>query len=522
MRKIYNALWIVSTLFCLLSCEEQWDKHYEGDKALTNAQTDLKIMDWLKTQPEYSAFCALMEETGVSDDLNKDQVLTCWAVSNDNMPDLSGKTPVEKKQIAQHHVNFIALYTSKLSDGKLIKTLAGKNIYVTTEGNRFFLDGHEILTSQMCANGIVHILNNMLVPRINIYEYIERAGAAYSTFRDTLFFYNDTVFRPDLSFPIGVDETGNTVYDSIFRIENRYMSAGDYREENTNLTLFLPSNETIHNTLTEITDLYRNVYNSNLTMTDSIMIFRWIMRSVAYEGKITDYHENQKLESLYKTEWRTDIQQVEETPEILSNGLIYHLTYLHIPNYLLLTSLRSIPSLYKDVKEQQGQEAIDRYFTLIGQDEEDSEFNGSAANGGYKGFNPYFTKDNKNIAVFFMRNNNANYPADREFSLEWTTLAKDRFGIVTEAKLVPGKYKVKGSFRTTSSHELNLYIDDEFVATFNASNSAYSWKSGDIGEYTYKGEVAPVRIKLENAQTGKTTRRITVQYIELVPDEDNY
>ena len=117
MRKIYNALWIVSTLFCLLSCEEQWDKHYEGDKALTNAQTDLKIMDWLKTQPEYSAFCALMEETGVADDLNKDQVLTCWAVSNDNMPDLSGKTPVEKKQIAQHHVNFIALYTSKLSDG---------------------------------------------------------------------------------------------------------------------------------------------------------------------------------------------------------------------------------------------------------------------------------------------------------------------------------------------------------------------------------------------------------------------
>lgn len=522
MRKIYLILLVVSALFGVSSCEDQWDKHYEGEDTETGSQTDLKIMDWLKTEAEYSKFCALMEETGIATDLNKDQVLTCWAVRNDNMPDLSGKTDVEKKQIAQHHINFIALYTSKLSDGKLIKTLAGKNIYVTTEGTRFLLDGQEIISSQMCANGVVHEIASMLVPRINIYEYIERAGSEYSIFRDSLFINNDTVFRPDLSFPIGVDETGNTVYDSVFRIENIYMNAGDYREENTNLTLFLPSNTVIQNTLQEITDLYRNVYNSSLTQRDSTMIFRWILRSVIFEGKITDYHESQKLESLYKTEWRTDIQQVEETPETLSNGLIYRLTYLHIPNYLLLSSLTSIPSLYKDVKEQQGQEAIDKYFTLIGQDEEDSEFDGSAANGGYKGFNPYFTKDNKSIAVFFMRNNNANYAADKEFSLEWTTLAKDRFGIVNEAKLVPGKYKVKGSFRTTSGHDLNLYINDEFIAKFNASNSAYSWKSGDIGEFTYKGEVAPVRIKLENAQSGKTSRRITVQYIELIPDEDNY
>ncbi|MDR1756646.1 MAG: fasciclin domain-containing protein [Culturomica sp.] len=538
MKKIGLTGVIVSLLALFVACEDNWNDHYQNTGSSEGSVTDQKIGEWLASQPEFSEFSELMKETGMDLELNKDQVLTCWAVKDGDMTDIAGKTEVEKEQLAKHHINYVAIYSSKFEDGKLIKTLAGKNLYVTWDATaqEYLMDGHKLTGTQMCANGVVHVLEKNLEPRLNIYEYVSRLGDDYSMFRDSLLSFTERIFRPDLSFPLGVDEYGNTVYDSIFRDESIFSFLWD---ENTNYTLFVPDNAVYQATWQEIINLYSNVYNSSLYERDSLRIYNWIMSAVAMEGRITDYATAGNLESfLGEQEWRSDIQQVDQDRMMLmSNGVVHQLTYLHVPNYLLLQSLTSIPSIYKDVwdmaPEGSKQDSVDKYFTMVGLDLNEAEFNGTPAFGGFVGFWPDYNKENKSVNQFFYRNNQSSYGADKEFSLSWLSLVKDRFGNIIKGQLVPGQYRVYGSFRSASGHDLNLYVNDEFVAKFNAGNATYSWavdswgtngySAGYIGTYIHTGTTGPLTIKLENpVERNSTARRIVVQCIAFVPDDTNY
>ena len=100
-----------------------------------------------------------------------------------------------------------------------------------------------------------------MIPRQNIYEYLLECGDNYSIFRDSLLYFNDTIFRPDLSFPKGVDEIGNTVYDSVFVIENKYFcnSSIDIQNEKSEYTLFLPDNNSMKNMLTYMHDYFQQI-----------------------------------------------------------------------------------------------------------------------------------------------------------------------------------------------------------------------------------------------------------------------
>ncbi len=528
-------------LALFVACEDNWGDHYRNTGS-SEGITDQKIGEWLEAQPEFSRFAELMNETGMDLELNKDQVLTCWAVKDENMVDFSGRTAVEKQQLAQHHINYVAIYSSKFEDGKLIKTLAGKNLYVTWDeaGQEYLMDGYKVVESQMCANGVVHVLERSLEPRLNIYEYVSRLGDDYSMFRDSLLSFTEHIFRPDLSFPLGVDEYGNTLYDSVFRDESMFSFLWN---ENANYTLFVPDNAVYQGAWQEIVDLYANVYHSPLMRSDSLIIYNWLMTSVAMDGKYENYAAAGNLESLLgKWEWRSDVQQVDQgRMELMSNGVVHKLTYLHVPNFLLLSSLRCVPSIYKEIwdaaPDGSKQDSVDKYFTLVGHSLNEKEFNGTAANGGFVGFWPDFNKDNKSVKVFFMRNE-ATQGGDAglipEFSLTWRSLTKDRFGNIIEGQLVPGQYKVYGSFRQGSGHDLDLYVNDEFVAKFNASNATYNYAvdaatwatgtSGYIGTYIHTGETGPVTLRLANPtdRTAATPRRISVQCIEFVPDDTNY
>lgn len=489
---------------CLGSCKEDWDNHYENNsQGEASAISQDNLYDYLKSVPEYSKFMELMDQTGVGKELAKNQVLTAWVVSNDHMPDLNGFSAEELERLARHHINYMALYSPKLEDGKVIKPMSNKNLIMRAAGDSYTLDGAPLVkANQLCANGVAHEIGDLMIPRDNIYEYIEKAGDDYSIFRDSLLVYNDTIFDMVNSFPLGVDEYGNTIYDSVFVIQNKWFERGDFRDENESFTLFLPENTQIQAAIQDIIGLY----GGDVTEEERQIFFDWVMEAALYEGLITNYNAQASLTSVWNCEWRTDKQLVHPDIYAGSNGLIYTVSHLHIPRNLLLEDIFYDPV---DCAKKLSDEEKSRYFVIENATSID------------------YAKSNYGVFFWIERSFNDDTPMSAEF----TILIKDRFGRPKPARFFAGEYKFTGNIRPYAIGKFDIYVNDELYVeqiTPSSINAANSETYGPVGEGVIKiPESTPVttlRIRFEtnNYSTDLKCKRLTLRGLKFSPDKSIY
>ncbi|MGL5683758.1 MAG: fasciclin domain-containing protein [Marinifilaceae bacterium] len=492
MKNIFK----LSILFCLLwslfACEDTWDKHFKQEGAQGMEISTENLMEYLRSQPQYSRFVQLLDETGVGEELTKNQVLTVWAVSNDQLPELPTDAQI-RKSIALHHINNMALYYPKLQDGKQVKTLAGKNAYLLATEQGFELDGNLLVKpNQLCANGVIHEINGMLDYKSNLYDVLTECSEEYSLFRDHFLSYSDTLFREDLSFPIGVTPTGQTIYDSVFVIQNPYLNTADLRDENKKFTLFLPNNEQYDDAMTRISSFYGNM----LTKRDSLVFKNWILSAAIHNDEITTYEDNVQLTSAFSRDWRTQYQKVDPNYTTLSNGIHYNMTYLHIPRNLFEQTYNVIHNtMYKKLNAEQKE----KYYTGEGLRKFATDFN-SCLHSDY----------------------DKNAP---EWSTTYTMLREDRDNGYMPILLPPGKYNIEMSFRAWYLGKHDVYVNGKLVkADYNFGASPYetsNYKLRNVGEFEIKesdgmSEVV-VTIKLKTVGDAATGPRLIIYETKVSP-----
>lgn len=483
----------------LIACQDKWEDYYKEQQTGGDgiAALEANLLEYLKEQPEYSEFVKLLEETGVADELNRNQILTVWVPINETFPsaEVNAMSMEDKVVLCKNHLNYIALYHTKLEDDKLIKTLAGKNLLVKEVAEDLFsIDGVELEgNEQACSNGVVHQVKEWLLPRLSVYDYLLRAGDDYSVFRDSVLFYSDTVFKPSQSFVMGTDSMGNTVYDSVFVIENSFLDQGDIRDEDEDYTLFMPSNNVLETMYREMGDYFAGLGEAFSTA-DSSKFMNWIMKSVIFEGRVDNYTGT--LKSVYGNEWRTEYQQIDPTPQECSNGLVYRIAKIHIPKFLYLKSIQAHPYYIASLPDD---EILLHYRNS----------NGSANKGNFT------TMENHNVLY-------SGTGSDAAYWVEFDTYMKDNEGNVIEAKLAPGIYKVMASHRTYKAGTVQMLVNGENVATYNAGNSTYSWKPGVVrDEFVIKEEWADKPLTIRYVNVGKSDR-ICIEYVKFEPSEENY
>lgn len=501
-------------LFLLGACQDEWDKHYllDGNEGDDNATAT--IWEVISENPDYSAFVAQAKNSGVDSILRKEQQMTLWLPDNESMVMLEGMSAEKQKAVLQNHINYVALKANRFTDGQQVKTLAGKNIYLAGTMGTWTIDGQQLTPDvALCSNGVIHTIQGLMIPRQNIFEYVASLGDEYSIVRDTILDSCIKTFRPDLSFPLDVDEVGNTIYDSVFVYESKLLAPGDIREENGEFTMFLPDNGKIKAVYEEVKSYYPSVNGK-----DSVLINNWIFQALIYKGKIDDYTAKKSIQSTFGKEWRTDIQRVNTADrKEFTNGYVYPIEYFRIPHFSFLKKVETYPIYYKELKEQQP-DLIDTYFYITTNQPERTEPNWDADK-----------RKERFFAVF-----DDKVKDDETFGFEWTSIDKDRFGNVMAVPVVPGRYKMSyatraygcGNVRITVNGILPTTASGEEIPYFNASNSKYERKAGEIGYITIPetAGVNPVRIKIEAGKpiSDSFSKRVVVHYIVFEPDGDNY
>lgn len=447
-------LFVLIAFNSLNACTDDWDKHYHRDNE-TDEGVENNLGEYLNLQEKYSRYVAFLKETHVWDTLNADQILTVWAVADENMPsaeELSRYNTYEKKQIALNMMNYMPIYYPKFKDGKKIQTMAGKNIFMTMDHDGYLLDGVKILsTNQVCKNGVVHELGNVIFPRKNLYEYIENLPDDYSMLRDSLLARNDTVFDIENSFPVNVDATGNTVYDSVFVIRNDFI--GSIRNEESEHTLMLCSNEVILGAFKEIKE-----YLLTDTLTEELEeeMNDWWLKALIYPEKITDYNKDKSIYSIYNKHWRTDIQSVDKagaTP--VSNGMIYPVDRFIFPKSSLL---KDVEYIIPDIWQRVSQEERQKYFSYGGKGYTTSPSEIIYTDGQLNN-NPWA----QGISNTWWRANSTRNQEQDTVYAEFTLLEQDMKNKIQPIRLYPGTYDVEIWIRSYGASPITITVVSDAV-----------------------------------------------------------
>ena len=379
--------WGVGLLAVLLlsACSElKDDSHYsQSDSPISNAE--LKIVDqtteqYMQGRTDLSQMNQLFQQQGIYKELQeKGQLSTLLVVTNDHF-----RQPVEEVDfITRSHVSDISISPANLEDGTRLMMWHGKYVNVTIDslGRQGNIVDHVMFNNGAVqevvktTTGYIYVISDMIQTPTSLYDYINALPDEYSIFRDMVKSSGGKEFDRVNSKAIGINEQGNTVYDSVFIYTNTFFDAVnfDMNSESLTATMLLFSNEVIGKAIDEAhqrleswqgntTNLGHRTEQHNICLgcPDSIMT-KWILEtaffSKRYSATEIQTTEEQDLSSIYSRQWRTNMQQVDaRNPIELSNGIVYRVTHLHIPNNVLIYRLKEFFYLYENCTAEQKEE----------------------------------------------------------------------------------------------------------------------------------------------------------------------
>lgn len=493
--KTTNYLLVLSTvLFFLTACSDEWNSHYGKKEQIVNnehvAIVNEKVIEFIEGDESLSSMYRLFNETGVVDVMEGMTQLRTILVVNDSV----NVNIVEdfKEYMAKTHIATVALSPANLYDGQRILMWNGKYLTVTKEetedGNyNIYFNGVKVNRIIKASDGYVYEIADYINSPQSLYEIIKGLGDNYSVFREMVLSKGERIFDKKASIPIGVDGTGNTVYDSIFTETFPYFGSKgfDLLSESLTATMLIPSNAVVEQALGTAKN---NLESWGLTREDSI-VQNWVFQSCFF-NKIyekTDFESDADLTSVFGKQWRNSVQQVNTDDRIsMSNGVAYYVNFMKIPTNVLIYRLKDFFKWYEFLSDTQKA----TYFASENLIFKEVKTEVTAWSGWPQGGFP--TIENR-----VLRYDLAKDPADttkrvQEFTLDFVPFHCDDNGDgsynIRPYIIPPGEYDLCLGFvqiKTGSPGDIGVYFNDVEMKTVTASDIASTTFHYDRGGQGY-------------------------------------
>ena len=366
MKTIRNTFIMLLALGIAAACSELEDDNHYGNSDTVISNNELKIVnissaEYIKSRSDLSSMDQLFQAQGIYDELQKKgQLSTMLVVTNDHF-----KSPEEKTEfVTRSHVSDISISPANLEDGTRLMMWHGKYVNVAIDsiglqGNiidHILFNNGAVKEVVKTTTGYIYVISEMIETPTSLYDFINDLGDDYSIFREMVLASGGKEFDRANSKAIGVNDQGNTVYDSVFIYRNTFFENVnfDMNSESLTATMLLPSNNIINDALA---DAHQRLDAWEMTRSDSIMK-DWILKTSFFARRYTSAQmqttEEQDLKSIFGTQWRTNVQQVDVAEPIeLSNGIVYKVKKMHLPNNLLMYRLKDYFYYYENCTDEQ-------------------------------------------------------------------------------------------------------------------------------------------------------------------------
>ena len=382
-RNKFIYLLAFSAVMLLGACSELSDKDYFKNIETTVNSDELVVVDmsseeYLSKEPEYSSINELFKSHGIFTALEKkNQLSTMLVVENSDFQAPAGKE-AEIDNAVKAHVSDIAVSPANLkTEGNNMRIMMWHGKYINVDlddaaRNEGKIAGHIMFGTSAAKkvvktnSGYIYVLSSLLNIPKSIYDYITNLDDNYSILRDSILASGTKEFDKKNSKPIGVNDEGNTVYDSVFIYKNTHFLEKnfDLSSESLTATLLLTSNAVVEEAIADAKVRLQkwglwDDWNAERQYNFEYTMRHWIMDAAFFDKKLTPEtllskdEENDMLTSIFSKYWKTSVQQINPTPIELSNGIAYQVTRLHIPNNVLIWRLKEDFSIYEFCSAEQ-------------------------------------------------------------------------------------------------------------------------------------------------------------------------
>ena len=376
-RNKFIYLLAFSAVMLLGACSELSDKDYFKNIETTVNSDELVVVDmsseeYLSKEPEYSSINELFKSHGIFTALEqKNQLSTMLVVENSDFQAPAGKE-AEIDNAVKAHVSDIAVSPANLkTEGNNMRIMMWHGKYINVDlddaaRNEGKIAGHIMFGTSAVKkvvktnSGYIYVLSSLLNIPKSIYDYITNLDDNYSILRDSILASGTKEFDKKNSKPIGVNDEGNTVYDSVFIYKNTHFLEKnfDLSSESLTATLLLTSNAVVEEAIADAKVRLQkwglwDEWNAERQYNFEYTMRHWIMDAAFFDKKLTPEtllskdEENDMLTSIFSKYWKTSVQQINPTPIELSNGIAYQVTRLHIPNNVLIWRLKEDFRIYE-------------------------------------------------------------------------------------------------------------------------------------------------------------------------------
>lgn len=556
MKAKKYILYALSSMLGLIagSCSDTWDDHYsQGESQVNNTSITIvneTLTNYLAQESSLNSMYSLFEKTGMIEALlQKDQMYTILAVESD----ITAKAEASSDDIytAQTYISDASISPSSMEDGQRILMWSGKYLNIAktameNDASNIQFNNATVTKIVKLTNGYLYILDQAIEAPRSMYEIIENLGDNYSIFREMILSRNELSFDKEASKVVGVDNTGNTVYDSVFTVKAPYFEKQGFNimSENLTATMLIPSNEVVNEALATA---HQNLKDWGLERADSI-IENWIFQAAFFNKTYTkqDFEDNEDLTSIFSKQWRTTVQKVDlDNPVAMSNGTAYYVTKLKIPTNVLIYRLKDLFRYYEYLTAEEKE----TYYSSSNLTYTQIKDNGNHAGWAAMGFPKIY---------YYTLMYSLTDATDKSYTLDFTPFMYKEKGSAHEVipyKVPAGKYDVCLGFMQEKNKKLgniNVYINGEKVGTVSESSHSgttyhydrggqgypegydasaaskagvskatnYGRDGGKVGTITLTGDAQPIVIRFE--ASGNSLNQAIFYHWCLKPTTDCY
>ena len=256
--KLKSGIYAVLVVFLFASCNKEWDDHYN----VYPETVDKNVWEALAADGQVSAFVQLLKDFKYDTLFQSDISYTLFVPTNDALNEFTAANQVDTT-LLNYHIATHFIQSGAITGKRKVQTLSKKYALFERYGTKTLLDGIELnRESPLYNNGKYYVLDQVAQPLPNLYEYFIVNNPVLRDYIDS---QDSIILDRERSKPIGFDDDGNTVYDSvnivINRFENKYFPVSkEFR--NYTATIVFPKKEDYEDALTTMAqDLNIPQYN---------------------------------------------------------------------------------------------------------------------------------------------------------------------------------------------------------------------------------------------------------------------
>jgi len=512
MRKILLLISIV--IFIIAGCKnEKWDDYYNQKPATI----DKNVWDAIQENSSLTYFVNAIKNYHLDTLFDKENsVYTLFVPDNEAFEKYQEEV---NPRVLKYLISKFVINSKTIKEIRQIQTIGEKYVYLKWQNNKLYFDDIETkFESPIYKNGKYYIISEIPKVLYNLYEYISEYIPVLKNYIDS---QDSIVIDKDKSKPIGFDEFGNTIYDTVATIVNKFelkyfpvSKESRYKKA----TIVFPIQEQYENALTEMAQYMGGTYS---TYNDIPLKWQYeylipyllnvgIFENLLDEDKFTlpPDKDTLKLKNIHGDSVIIDYQVTGKT--ICSNGYAYKYLTFKIPD-----------TLYKSPVRYEGERLVK---DLGGNNFQWMKFVNVISDKSFavrKIKMPYASNDTV-IYVSFGTNYNGKFSI--EFNIDNLFARSYRMVIKTHIN-IGGKY--------------NVYVNDALVRTFDyyyyVSNNYYYRSIVDNKIYKPTGSLNIFDCRVNNiTEYGKTKIKIeytgpsnilelglVIDYIEFIPIKNN-